>query len=162
MATITPSVPTGYYMDHQTIQFNFSSDIREVAVTQGNSPPSISKYIAYDTLNPPNAFLAVTEDGRGRVVYDGGFPKFYNSASYNGATSFAGLNGSCKFLYNAIHWVKNAEKYAAGNRKILILGDCFNDSAHYSVESVGGSGFRNTMTMVGNIAGMQVDFAPLS
>lgn len=158
MATITPSVLPGYFLDHQTINFSFSNDVTDVAVSTGNIPPSLSKYIAYDTLNPPNPFLAVTEDGRGRVVYDGGFPKFYNVVSHNGATSFAGLNGSCKFLYNAINWVRNNDKWNAGNRKILMLGDCFNDSVYYSIKSTGGDGFRNTLTMVSNLVGMTPTF----
>lgn len=152
MASITPSIPTGYYLTHQTVNFAVSSDVKEIAVTPGNIPPSISKYIAYDTLNPPNPFLAVTEDGRGRVVYDGGFPKFYNGASYNNAANFAGLNASCKFLHNAIHWVANAEKVAAGNKKILILGDNYVNQ-NYSPKSGSDNGFVNTMAMIVRVAG---------
>lgn len=159
MATVNLNPAPGFYMDPFVVNGSFDDKTAQYAITTGSSaPPSISKYIAYDTLSPPNPFLAVTEDGRGRVVYDGGFPKFYNSSSYNGATTFAGLNGSCKFLYNAMHWVKNTEKYAQGNRKILILGDCFNDSAYYSVKSTGGDGFRNTLTMVANVAGFTPTF----
>lgn len=129
MATITPSVQPGYFLDHQTINFSFSNDVTEVAVTTGDIPPSLSKYIAYDTLTPPNPFIAVTEDGRGRVVYDGGFPKFYNGNIpdwTNVATrpkTFSALIASHKFLYNALNWVANPTKVSSGNKKVLILGD---------------------------------------
>lgn len=129
MATITPSVQPGYFLDHQTINFSFSNDVAEVAMTIGNIPPSLSKYIAYDTLSPPNPFIAVTEDGRGRVVYDGGFPKFYNGniPDYPNVAlrpkTFAELIASHRFLYNALNWVANPAKVAAGNKKVLIIGD---------------------------------------
>lgn len=129
MATITPSVQPGYFLDHQTINFSFSNDVAEVAMTIGNIPPSLSKYIAYDTLSPPNPFIAVTEDGRGRVVYDGGFPKFYNRniPDFTNVAlrpkTFAQLIASHRFLYNALNWVANPAKVAAGNKKVLILGD---------------------------------------
>lgn len=161
MSTITPNPTPGAFLDHQTVTFSFGAGTKEVAVTKGNIPPSISKYIAYDTLSPPNPFLAVTEDGRGRVVYDGGFPKFYNGTSYNGATTFAGLNGSCKFLYNALNWVANATKVAAGNKKILILGDNI-VSNEYSPKSTASTGFLNTLTMVCNVAGFQKTIKDLS
>lgn len=50
----------------------------EVAYTLNGLPPALSEYIAYDTLTPANPFIAVTQDGAGNVVYDGGFPKLYN------------------------------------------------------------------------------------
>lgn len=124
MATITPSVAPGSYLDHQTIKFNFSAGVMETALTKGNIPPSISKYIAYDTLSPPNPFIAVTQDGRGNVVYDGGFPKFYNGTVPTPTpTTFAAMPAGHKFLYNAVNWVANASKVASGNKKVLILGD---------------------------------------
>ncbi len=135
MATITPNIAPGSYMDPQTITFTFSADISGVAITKNAAPPSISKYIAYDTLTPANPFLAVTEDGRGRVVYDGGFPKFYNNY-WNGATTFAELNSQFKYLYNAINFVQNQSKVEAGNKKILLLGDATTDAPHYAVKSI--------------------------
>ena len=95
MATspITPSVPPGNYYSNQTIAFSFDPAVNGVTMTTGMYPPSLSKYIAYDTLTPPGPFIAVTEDGRGRVLYDGGFPKIYNNritgwnASYHVCTA---------------------------------------------------------------------------
>lgn len=170
MATITPSVPTGSYFDHQTIKFTFSADISLVAMTEGDIPPSISKYIAYDTLSPPGPFIAVTEDGTGRVVYDGGFPKFYNGNIpdwTNVATrpkTFSALIASHKFLYNALNWVANASKVAAGNKKVLILGDKNpglsgtgnqggEDDNYIITNDVRGDGFKATFDTILSAAG---------
>lgn len=112
MATITPNVAPGSYLDHQTVGFTFDPDVSRVAASIGDIPPSISKYVAYDTITPPNPFIAVTEDGLGRVVYDGGFPKFYNffapplgindSVTMEfSATCTGGFPGSNLYYYNA-------------------------------------------------------------
>jgi hypothetical protein len=159
MGTITPSVAPGSYFDPQTISFTFSGDITQVAVTKNAAAPSISKYIAYDTLAPANPFIAVTEDGRGRVVYDGGFPKFYNGANPAQA-SFAGLTPACKYLYNALNWVANPSKVAAGNKKVLIMGDVISP-ANYAVKAnnaASSSGFYDTMTNVCALAGFTPTF----
>lgn len=74
--------------------------------------PALSEYIAYDTLTPPNPFIAVTQDGLGRVVYDGGFPKFYNQELPGTYTNFAQLPPQFKYLHNAINWVLNLIKTA--------------------------------------------------
>ena len=141
MATITPNVPPGTYMGPQTISFTFSGDITGVAVTKNVSPPSISKYIAYDTLSPANPFIAVTEDGRGRVVYDGGFPKFYNLFNPASPANFAALTPAGKYLYNALNWVANASKVAAGNKKVLIIDGVTNTVYAYkngSIQAIAG------------------------
>lgn len=74
-SAVTVDVVPGYYLENQTINVAFNESVESVAINKDGTPPSISKYIAYDTLNPPNPFISVTEDGAGRVVYDGGFPK---------------------------------------------------------------------------------------
>lgn len=160
MATITPSVAPGSYLDHQTIKFNFSAGVMETALTKGNIPPSISKYIAYDTLSPPNPFIAVTQDGRGNVVYDGGFPKFYNGTVPTPTpTTFAAMPAGHKFLYNAVNWVANASKVASGNKKVLILGDKDNsnggDGYYYlkSTTAVRPDGFKSTFDYIMGLLG---------
>lgn len=156
MSTITPNPTPGAFLEHQTVTFSFGAGTKEVALTKGNIPPSISKYIAYDTLTPPNPFLAVTEDGRGRVVYDGGFPKYYSSVSANGSTTtFSQLNASCKFLHNAVMWVANTAKVSAGKKKILVLGDTTN-SKNYNVKTDANNGFYSTIMMIGRTTGFQM------
>lgn len=159
MATITPNVAPGAYLDAQTVSFSFSADITQVAVTKNTAPPSISKYIAYDTLTPANPFIAVTEDGKGRVVYDGGFPKFYNAANPAQA-SFAGLTPAAKYLYNALNWVANPAKVSAGNKKVLIIGDVISP-ANYAVKAdnaTSANGFRDTLSNVCALAGFTPTF----
>lgn len=144
MAVMTPSPLPGPFLEAQDVHFSFSADITSVAYTTDGTPPSISKYIAYDTLTPPNPFIAVTEDGRGRVVYDGGFPKFYNSNKPIQNPTFADLPGGGKYFYNAIRWISNQEKVAAGNSKVLVLCDAI-ATENYSIKSVAGTGFADTL-----------------
>lgn len=79
MANVSLSVPPGYYLEAQNASWQLSAAVDYISFTKDGPSPAISKYIAYDTLTPPNPFIAVTQDGNGNVVYDGGFPKFYNS-----------------------------------------------------------------------------------
>jgi hypothetical protein len=124
MANVSFDKQPGFYDDPATVQLVLSSEVESVQYTVNAGAPSISKYVAYDTSTPPVPFIAVTQDGLGNVVYDGGFPKFYNNnAPAESVTTFAGLSASFKFLYNAINFIANPAKFAAGNRKILVLGD---------------------------------------
>lgn len=81
MANLSLSVAPGYYLEAQQANWVLSSEVDFISFALNGAQPALSKYIAYDTLTPANPFIAVTEDGNGRVVYDGGFPKFYNSAA---------------------------------------------------------------------------------
>ncbi|MNM07594.1 hypothetical protein D3C81_176440 [compost metagenome] len=76
---VTPSIPPGAFPSAQTINWSFDPAVQQVAYSVNGLPPALSSYIAYDSLVPPNPFIAVTQDGTGNVVYDGGFPKFYNT-----------------------------------------------------------------------------------
>jgi hypothetical protein len=73
------SVAPGYYLNPFTVNMILGANVESLQYSVNAGAPSISKYIAYDTLVPPNPFIAITQDGRGNVVYDGGFPKFYNT-----------------------------------------------------------------------------------
>lgn len=81
MSDITFDVPEGYYLTPFAANMVLSENVESLQFSVNGAPPSISKYVAYDTLKPPNPFIAVTQDGNGNVVYDGGFPKFYNSGA---------------------------------------------------------------------------------
>lgn len=157
MASMTPIPTPGPYLEGQDVHFTFSPDIVGVAFSTDGSPPSISKYIAYDTLTPPNPFIAVTEDGRGRVVYDGGFPKFYNDKITDAQNTFALLPGGFKYLYNAVKWVANPEKVAAGNNKILVIGDSIATES-YAVKGTVANGFYYAMTRFCNVVGFTPTF----
>ncbi len=81
MSDITFDVPEGYYLTPFVANMVLSENVESLQFSVNGAPPSISKYVAYDNLNPPNPFIAVTQDGTGNVVYDGGFPKFYNTGA---------------------------------------------------------------------------------
>lgn len=157
MANVTTDIPPSSYLDAQTVHLILSSEVEYVSLTTNGAQPTLSEYIAYDQLVPPNPFIAVTQDGKGRVVYDGGFPKFYNVVAPALGTPFSGLSASFKYLYNALKWVANPAKVAAGNNKILFLGDTKADAA-YPVKGVGPNGFQTAMTNIASIAGFVPTF----
>lgn len=153
MSYVTPIPPPGSYREALEVSFEFDPRVVGVSLTTNSLPPSISKYIAYDTLNPPNPFLAVTQDGRGNVVYDGGFPKFYNAnAPAPSVTTFAELNGAGKFLYNAIDFVAHKERVAVGNRKVLLIGDAVSGESYW-VKGTGFADFQTTFTRIVAVGG---------
>ena len=117
---VTANPPPGLYSGSQNVILSYSSGliVKESTV----QAPSNAKVIAYDTLTPPNPFIAVVDDGRGRVVFDGGFPKFYNS-SWNNATSYTQLSAAHAYMHNAMNWVINKDKVRLGNKKILVFND---------------------------------------
>lgn len=96
MADISFDVAEGYYLSPFTTHMILSGNVQSLQFSVNGAPPSISKYVAYDQLVPPNPFIAVTQDGTGNVVYDGGFPKFYNSSA-----PVAGINASITMEFKA-------------------------------------------------------------
>lgn len=156
MPLIVPDIRAQYYSSPQTITWTVDPSVTTITNNINGVPPAISEYIAYDTLNPPNPFLAVTQDGKGNVVYDGGFPKFYNvNAPAAGTTTFSQLNGSFKFLYNALNFVANPTKVAQGNKSVLVIGDSL-DTGSYSVKNTNTNGFRTSFERLSAVAGFTV------
>ena len=96
MADISFDVAEGYYLSAFTAHMILSGNVQSLQFSVNGAPPSISKYVAYDQLVPPNPFIAVTQDGTGNVVYDGGFPKFYNAVA-----PVAGINASITMEFKA-------------------------------------------------------------
>lgn len=92
MATdITVSNPPGYYANQVTVKIDWPADARKGIITFGDIPPVLSEVLASDKgpilpAGKPNSttarvnrpFMAVTQDGAGNIVYDGGFPKYMN------------------------------------------------------------------------------------
>lgn len=72
--------PPGNYPGVFDLKMLFGDTVKELQYSINAGMPKITKYVAYDTLVPPNPFIAVTQDEYGPVVYDGGVPKFFNSA----------------------------------------------------------------------------------
>jgi hypothetical protein len=179
MAEIISSLEPGYYTTGQTLTVTFPANSRRAIVTRTERNPVLTEILAYDrgpiTPVPPGPnpgptidrpFLAVTQDGRGNVIYDGGFPKFYNNqlAANNGGTypatlpnTFATLTPAQKYLYNGLNFIANPRKVAAGNRKVLFIGDCIKGEtfvltdSHYNPTAGQSSpdgplGFKDTLT----------------
>lgn len=96
MADISFDIAEGYYLSAFTARMILSGNVQSLQFSVNGAPPSISKYVAYDQLVPPNPFIAVTQDGTGNVVYDGGFPKFYNNTA-----PVAGINASITMEFKA-------------------------------------------------------------
>lgn len=96
MADISFDVAEGYYLSPFTAKMILSGNVQSLQFSVNGAPPSISKYVAYDQLVPPNPFIAVTQDGNGNVVYDGGFPKFYNNVA-----PIQGINASISMEFRA-------------------------------------------------------------
>lgn len=192
MAEIGVSIEPGQYYTTQSLTVTFPPNTRRAIITRDDRSPVLTEILAYDTgyIQPipsnPNPdigegpiverpFLAVTQDGRGNVIYDGGFPKFYNSQikAANGGTypaakptTLAGMPPASKYLLNGLSFIANPRKTAAGNRKILFLnntvvGAIYNIKAsHYNpvagqYPGVNGedSGFYDTFTAVCQIGG---------
>lgn len=135
----------GRYDSPVTVEWEFGNSVRKIAHSINDLEPVISEYIAYDTLSPPTPFIAVTQDGAGNVCYDGGFPKFYNGGFVGDPTTFNELTASYKYLYNALMFIANKDKFAAGNRKILIIGDA-NSGRAYNVKDSTGNSFNGSLT----------------
>lgn len=150
--SVTTNIPATTYFGSQTVSLLLDPAVDTVSFTLNGIQPALSEYIAYDTLVPPNPFIAVTQDGKGRVVYDGGFPKFYNGNAPALGTPFASLSASFKYLYNALAWVANPTKVASGNNKILFLGD-EPSTGNYPVKDAGAQGFLTSITNICSIAG---------
>lgn len=150
--SVTTSLPPTTYLGSRTINLVLAGNVQSVSYTVNDIQPALSEYIAYDTLTPPNPFIAVTQDGKGRVVYDGGFPKFQNAYQPAPGTPFSDLTGSYKFLYNALKWVANPVKTAAGNNKILFLGDRIATDT-YAIKGTTDTGFATSIANICSIAG---------
>lgn len=142
---VQPEPPPGSYAAPPDTILNYSPDLK---IKQSiSATPSNAKIIAFDTLTPPNPFIAIVDDGRGRVVLDGGFPKFYNS-QYSGASSYTQLNAAHKYLYNAMNWVADPARVLAGKTSFLLFND---GPSSYDLGT-----FSTTMSGVAGLAGFSI------
>lgn len=152
-AMLTPS--GGHFLEGVELEWTLTDDVAFINYTDDGVQPAISTYIAYDTLVPPNPFIAVTQDGRGNVVYDGGFPKIYNHNAPAVGTTFSGLPASYKYFHNAINFVSNPVKVGNGVKKMLVLGDAI-PSESYSVIGRGGSDFQTSFEVLASSTGYEL------
>lgn len=157
--SIQMTKPGGLYRTVQSLQWVLRDDVDRFSFTVNGNQPTLSKYIAYDTLPGKNPFIAVTQDGAGNVVYDGGFPKFYNYLAPPPNPTFAQLSASCKYMYNALNFCANKKKTAIGNRRVLLIGDggSSNNTGNYRVKYGGTYDFYTTFTRLAQAGGWSLD-----
>ena len=122
---IVPSLEPGVYPSAVGVTLNVPTAGVEAITYSLDTRPSIGKVLAKDQYGNP--YVAVVEDGLGRVYFDGGFPKYYDSLYSTAWTQFSQLNSAHKLLYNALNWVHNVTK----PKKLLIITDV-NSGNYYS------------------------------
>ncbi|MFA7129736.1 MAG: hypothetical protein WC136_11245 [Sphaerochaeta sp.] len=142
----------GIYSSSQTVKATISGVFPTVMTTTGTTPPSLAKYIAYDTLTPANPFIATVQDGRGNVLFDGGFPKWFNTNVNTSWTVFGQMTGAFKYLHNALSFIANVDKLNIGNNKVLILGDA-NPGSNFCIKGTDANSFKTSFDKVCSIAG---------
>lgn len=142
-----------HYDTGQTGNWVAAADVANLSYSVNGPQPTISKYIAYDNLSPANPFIAVTQDGNGNVVYDGGFPKFYNTNAPASGATFADLSASFKYLHNALNFVANPSKVGVGNKEVLVIGDAVSTQSYSVKDTVAASGFGLSLARVCEVAG---------
>lgn len=130
---ITYDKAPGIFPAPFTLNMLIAANVDKLQYSLNQGTPAISKYVAYDTLKPPNPFIAVTQDGRGNVVYDGGFPKYYNekaptpgSLNYNRPyfKDAIRLRMTCTNLSSPRHYEKLSDKAVvieAGDKLVFSL-----------------------------------------
>lgn len=187
MAEIVTSLIPGHYPAAKQLTITFPGNARKAIITNGTQPPTITDVIAYDdgpiTPVPPSStnpgptvkrpFLTVTQDGKGNVVYDGGFPKFYNRMLRVNNVWPASLPNqreqlppAAQYLINELQFIANPKKVNLGNRKVLFVNntyrtESYNIKGSYYAPAEGqpaGSkytddSFRDTLDAVCNIGG---------
>ena len=122
---IVPSLEPGVYPSAVGVTLNVPTAGVEAITYSVDTRPSIGKVLAKDQYGNP--YVAVVEDGLGRVYFDGGFPKYYDSYYNTSWSQFSQLNPAHKLLYNALNWVHNPAKA----KKLLIICDT-NSGNYYS------------------------------
>lgn len=89
--------------------------------------------LAYDAYGNP--FISVVDNAAGgRLVLDGGFPKFYN-------IRYAKSGDQWQYLNNAIKWIK---KSGGGTNILLFGGNPSNSGKNYRVKGTGNDHFYNS------------------
>ena len=156
MDLITLSPQAGSFDKEIDIEVSLSSGVKELYYTDDDTAPTLAKYLAYDNLPGKNPFIAVVQDGKGNVLFDGGFPKWHNMYYTGTYTDFKSLPGSGKYLYNALNFIANPDK----PKKVLILNDAVDGSSYGNNTS--NTGFYTSFTKVCNVVGFTPTFKCIS
>jgi len=146
--------PAGIYQVPKTVNVYLSGNVQDAITTNDGTTPTLAEYIAYDNLQPPNPFIAVVQDGKGNVTFDGGFPKLYNYQHDPAWTTFNDLSPTFKYAYNVLDYISNDDKVQAGNNKILILGDA-NTGANYCIKETATNDFYLSLEKLSEVSGYE-------
>lgn len=182
MASPIVSLPPGTYPDAQTVTVTFPPGVRKAIVTHGNRTPVLSEVLAYDTgvVLPggpvvERPFLAVTQDGKGNVVYDGGFPKYYNAKlKINNVypaikpVTWEAIPPAFRLMVNAFKFCANPQKVAEGKNKVLCISNTMRTEnygmmlSHYNPspgQPTNGidTSFKDSFEIIGQVAGFEVE-----
>ena len=118
--------------------------------TQDESTSSVLDSVSnlvYDEFGNP--FVSVVDNvNGGRLIFDGGFPKYYNTY-WNNATDFSGLKTQFKFMHNIIKWISDTH---SSRGQVLIYGDAI-ENHNYSVHESASSDFNKSISETVNISG---------
>ncbi|QEM41958.1 hypothetical protein [Pseudomonas phage vB_PaeM_PS119XW] len=142
MAYANPDKQPGAYPSTQVVKWTFDSNVATngVAYSVNGLPPVVSEYIAYDSLSPPTPFIAVTQDGNGNVVYDGGFPKFMNPQAANISMTQGVLDFSARLQPDAngldlcYYEVINNKTYIVKSGDVLVYDHYVFDDAYFGLD----------------------------
>lgn len=140
-----------------TISLNkaFDEEITYRINTQDITTTSIlstTENIVYDQYGNPFISVVDNENG-GRLIFDGGFPKYYNK-KFNDAKKFSELEDQFIFLYNIVNWI--SEEHSSRG-KILLYGDRNTSDSRYRVTHTGNNDFKTVFSTVIDMAGYDLD-----
>ncbi len=143
-----------------TIKLNkaFDEDVLYRITTQDITTTSLlskTKALVYDDLGNP--FISIVDNPNGgRLMFDGGFPKFYNNrvSDWDDMKKFKDLPTQFKFMHNVVKWVGETHK---NRNKVLIYGDRSGSetTTSYGVLSRANSGFYYSIPKTVEIAGFK-------
>ncbi len=129
----------------------FEEDLVYRVNTQDITTTSIlskTENLVYDQFGNP--FISVVDNQNGgRLMFDGGFPKYYN-LYWNNADKFKDMPDQFKFMHNVIKWMSKTHE---SRGKVLLYGDRAAGNTHYHVKVTSSYGFRNSIPDVIEAAG---------
>jgi len=106
--------------------------------------------LVYDEYGNP--FISVVNNaGGGKLIFDGGFPKYYNTNwDISPQDSFQNLHPQFKFMHNIVEWIGDTHK---SRGKILLYGDRVVGNTYYHVKETGTYGFARSIPSTISMAG---------
>lgn len=128
----------------------FSEEVIYRVNTQDITTTSIlseTENLIYDEYGNP--FISVVDNQNGgKLMFDGGFPKYYNTY-WNNSTKFSTLPNQFKFMHNVIKWMSETRSERG---QVLLYGDAV-QGHDYSVHEGASSDFNQSIPGAISIAG---------